>query len=147
MKNITIAIDGFSSTGKSTVARRLAKELGYIYVDTGAMYRAVTYFALQNGLIANDKVDKQELISQLNDIQITFKFNKTVGIAEVYLNGNNIVLATAHPCKFPDAIKKAINLKADLPEELMFVLNEEEKFDIIDNDVDKVKKHIKERIQ
>ena len=90
MSKIVIAIDGFSSTGKSTVARRLAKELGYIYVDTGAMYRAVTYFALQNGLIANDKVDKQELISQLNDIQITFKFNKTVGIAEVYLNGNNI---------------------------------------------------------
>ena len=90
MSKIVIAIDGFSSTGKSTVARRLAKELGYIYVDTGAMYRAVTYFALQNRLIAKDKVDKQELISQLNDIQITFKFNKTVGIAEVYLNGNNI---------------------------------------------------------
>jgi len=90
MSKIVIAIDGFSSTGKSTVARQLAKELGYIYVDTGAMYRAVTYFALQNRLIAKDKVDKQELISQLNDIQITFKFNKTVGIAEVYLNGNNI---------------------------------------------------------
>ena len=90
MSEIVIAIDGFSSTGKSTVARRLAKELGYIYVDTGAMYRAVTYFAIQNVLIAKDKVDKQELISQLNDIQITFKFNKTVGIAEVYLNGNNI---------------------------------------------------------
>jgi len=65
---------------------------------------------------------------------------------KVNLSGNNIVLATAHPCKFPEAIKNSINLKADLPDELMFIMDEEEKFDIIDNDVNKIKKHIRERI-
>ena len=65
---------------------------------------------------------------------------------KVKLKGNNIVLATAHPCKFPDAIKNAINLKAELPKELMYILSEKENYDIIDNNVDKVKQHIKERI-
>ena len=65
---------------------------------------------------------------------------------KVNLSGNNIVLATAHPCKFPDAIKNAINLKAELPKELMYILSEKENFDIIDNNIDKVKQHIKERI-
>ena len=65
---------------------------------------------------------------------------------KINLAGNNIVLATAHPCKFPDAIKKAINLKVDLPRELMFVMDEKENYDIIDNNVEKVKQHIKERI-
>ena len=65
---------------------------------------------------------------------------------KINLDGNNIVLATAHPCKFPDAIKKAIDIKADLPKELMFVMDEKENYDIIDNDVDKIKQHIKERI-
>jgi threonine synthase len=62
------------------------------------------------------------------------------------LSGNNIVLATAHPCKFPNAIKNATNITAELPEELMFIINEKENYDIIDNNVDKVKQHIKERI-
>jgi threonine synthase len=62
------------------------------------------------------------------------------------LSGNNIVLATAHPCKFPDAIKNATNITAELPEELMFIINEKENYDIIDNNVDKVKQHIKDRI-
>ena len=65
---------------------------------------------------------------------------------KINLAGNNIVLATAHPCKFPDAIKKAINIKVDLPRELMFVMDEKENYDIIDNDVEKIKQHIKERI-
>ena len=65
---------------------------------------------------------------------------------KVNVSGNNIVLATAHPCKFPDAIKNAINLKAELPKELMYILSEKENFDIIDNNIDKVKQHIKERI-
>ena len=65
---------------------------------------------------------------------------------KVNLSGNNIVLATAHACKFPDAIKNAINLKAELPKELMYILSEKENFDIIDNNIDKVKQHIKERI-
>lgn len=90
MKKITIAIDGFSSTGKSTVAKQLAKALGYIYVDSGAMYRAVTLYAMQNNLIDKDSFNKEQLITQLKDIEITFKFNEKVGFAEVYLNGQNV---------------------------------------------------------
>ena len=90
MKQITIAIDGFSSTGKSTVAKRLAKALGYVYVDTGAMYRAVTLFAMQNGLISEDNFDKNALTSHLDDLEINFHFNQQLGFAEVYLNGNNV---------------------------------------------------------
>ena len=90
MNKITIAIDGLSSTGKSTVAKQLAKKLNYIYVDTGAMYRAVTYFALENKFIGKDFFKEEALISRLNDISITFKFNEALGFAEVYLNGKNI---------------------------------------------------------
>nr|WP_321228125.1 (d)CMP kinase [uncultured Psychroserpens sp.] len=90
MQKITIAIDGFSSTGKSTVAKQLAKALGYVYVDSGAMYRAVTLFAMQNGFIETNCFDKDGLISQLDHIKISFKFNKDLGFAEVYLNGKNV---------------------------------------------------------
>jgi cytidylate kinase len=90
MHKITIAIDGFSSTGKSTVAKRLAKALGYIYVDSGAMYRAVTLYAMQHGLIDKQSFHKKQLISQLDTIQISFKFNELLGFAEVYLNGQNV---------------------------------------------------------
>lgn len=89
-KKITIAVDGHSSTGKSTLAKQLAKALNYIYIDTGAMYRAVTYFALQNGLIDKEHFDKEQLINLLNQIDISFKFNPDLGFAEVYLNGENI---------------------------------------------------------
>jgi len=90
MNKITIAIDGFSSTGKSTVAKQLAKTLGYVYVDTGAMYRAVTFYAMQNGLISADDFNSEALIYQLPKINISFKFNETLGFAEVYLNSINI---------------------------------------------------------
>jgi cytidylate kinase len=90
MIKITIAIDGFSSTGKSTVAKRLAKELGYVYVDSGAMYRAVTLYAMQNGFIETDCFDTEGLISQLEQIHVSFKFNEALGFAEVYLNGENV---------------------------------------------------------
>ncbi|MCA0153825.1 (d)CMP kinase [Winogradskyella vincentii] len=90
MNKIVIAIDGFSSTGKSTIAKRLANQLNYIYVDTGAMYRAVTYFALKNDFIKNKKLDSEALISSLEAINISFKFNDELGFAEVYLNGENI---------------------------------------------------------
>ncbi|WP_397362606.1 (d)CMP kinase [Olleya sp. R77988] len=90
MQNITIAIDGFSSTGKSTVAKQLAKHLGYIYVDTGAMYRAVTLFTMQNGWIDKDQFDVVALVSNLNKVSISFTFNPKLGFAEVYLNGQNI---------------------------------------------------------
>lgn len=90
MQKITIAIDGFSSTGKSTVAKQLAKALGYVYVDSGAMYRAVTLYAMQNGFIEKDCFDKEGLISKLDHIKISFKFNQVLGFAEVYLNGKNV---------------------------------------------------------
>ncbi|NRR90760.1 (d)CMP kinase [Winogradskyella undariae] len=90
MSKIIIAIDGFSSTGKSTVAKQLAKKLNYIYVDTGAMYRAVAYFALENEYIGEGFFKEEALIGSLEQINITFKFNETLGFAEVYLNGKNI---------------------------------------------------------
>ena len=87
---ITIAIDGFSSTGKSTVAKQLAKHLGYVYVDSGAMYRAVTFYAMDNNFIDDDFFNAEALISQLETIKISFVFNENLGFAEVYLNGVNI---------------------------------------------------------
>ncbi|MDI1317170.1 (d)CMP kinase [Flavobacterium sp.] len=90
MKKITIAIDGFSSTGKSTLAKQLAKHLGCVYVDTGAMYRAITFFAMQNGYISKDFFDKQTLINALPFIKLTFEFNAALGFAEMYLNDVNV---------------------------------------------------------
>ncbi|WP_427873852.1 (d)CMP kinase [Flavobacterium sp. MMS24-S5] len=90
MKKITIAIDGFSSTGKSTLAKQLAKELEYVYVDTGAMYRAVAYFAIQHNLIEADFFKKEALVEALSDIKLEFKFNSDLGFAEMYLNGENV---------------------------------------------------------
>lgn len=90
MNKITIAIDGYSSTGKSTVAKQIAKKLGYVYVDSGAMYRAVTLYAIRNGLISEEDFNKEALIYQLGNIHINFEFNETLGYAEVYLNGENV---------------------------------------------------------
>ena len=89
-KKITIAIDGFSSTGKSTLAKQLAKKLGYVYVDTGAMYRAVALFAMQNGYISLDFFDKETLINSLPFIKLEFKFNPDLGFGEMYLNEANV---------------------------------------------------------
>ncbi|MEH6747861.1 MAG: (d)CMP kinase [Maribacter arcticus] len=90
MKKITIAIDGFSSTGKSTLAKQLAKKLHYIYVDTGAMYRAVTLFAMRAGFVENSKIDKIPLIDSLDAIDLKFVFNADLGFAEMFLNGENV---------------------------------------------------------
>lgn len=90
MRNITIAIDGYSSTGKSTLAKLLAKKLGYVYIDTGAMYRAVTFYAMQNGLINKTEFKVKKLIEQLPKIKINFLYNKDLGFAEVYLNTVNV---------------------------------------------------------
>ena len=89
-KKITIAIDGFSSTGKSTIAKLIAKKYNFIYVDTGAMYRAVTLFAMQNNLIAEGFMDAIGLISKLKDITLSFEFNKELGFAEMFLNSVNV---------------------------------------------------------
>ena len=87
MKKITIAIDGHSSCGKSTMAKDLAREVGYVYVDTGAMYRSVTLYALRNGLFTNEGIKEDELRQQMPNIQISFKFNPEAGRPDTYLNG------------------------------------------------------------
>ena len=88
MKKITIAIDGFSSCGKSTMAKDLARKIGYVYVDTGAMYRSVTLFAMRNNLFNEDGSAKTtELDKMMNDIQISFVFNNETGRPDTYLNG------------------------------------------------------------
>ena len=96
MKKITIAIDGHSSCGKSTMAKDLAREVGYVYVDTGAMYRSVTLYALRNGIFkevrgengeVKDVIDEEALRQQMPNIQISFKFNAETGRPDTYLNG------------------------------------------------------------
>lgn len=87
---ITIAIDGFSSTGKSTIAKHIAKKYNYIYVDTGAMYRAVALFAFQNNLITNATINEKGLKIKLNEITLSFRYNKELGFAEMFLNNVNV---------------------------------------------------------
>lgn len=88
MRKITIAIDGYSSCGKSTMAKNLAKEIGYVYVDTGAMYRSVTLYALRHQLFLQDgKVDTEGLLREMPNIHISFKLNTETGRPDCYLNG------------------------------------------------------------
>ena len=90
MKNITIAIDGFSSTGKSTIAKQLAKKLEFVYVDSGAMYRAVTLYAMQKMYISETGFDIDKLREDLYKINLSFKFNSELGFGEMYLNESNV---------------------------------------------------------
>ena len=91
MEKINIAIDGVSSSGKSTMAKDLAKTIGYIYIDSGAMYRAVTLYCLQNNLINDDNtIDEEKLKAQLPHIHIEFKLNSETGRPDTYLNGQNV---------------------------------------------------------
>lgn len=90
MKKITIAIDGHSSTGKSTVAKQLASYLGYVYVDSGAMYRAVALFAVENNLISEQSFDVKRLIEKLPDIHLEFRYDDETSSAQMYLNGKNV---------------------------------------------------------
>ena len=90
MKKITIAIDGFSSCGKSTMAKDLAREIGYIYIDSGAMYSAVTLYSLQHNLIQGESIDTDGLKNQLKDIHISFKLNPETGRPDTYLNDVNV---------------------------------------------------------
>ena len=87
---ITIAIDGFSSTGKSTVAKQLAKELSYVYVDTGAMYRAITFYAMRKGYIKTDSFDVSSLLIDLPSLNLKFIFDAALGYAAIYLNDENV---------------------------------------------------------
>lgn len=88
MKKITIAIDGYSSCGKSTMAKDLAREVGYIYVDTGAMYRSVTLYAMRNGLFnADGSINTGKLEQKMGEINISFRLNSETGRPDTYLNG------------------------------------------------------------
>ena len=94
MKKIIVAIDGLSSCGKSTMARELAQEVGYTYIDTGAMYRAVTLYALRRGVLAPDgQIDTAALEKQMGDIRITFRINPATGRSETCLNGEQVEAA------------------------------------------------------
>ena len=90
MKKITIAIDGFSSCGKSTMAKDLAREVGYIYIDSGAMYRAVTLYSIENGIFNGDVIDTEKLKEAIRDIRITLRPNPETGRPDTYLNGANV---------------------------------------------------------
>src|SRR5690554_3678865 len=89
-KKIVIAIDGHSSCGKSTLAKSLARQLGYIYIDSGAMYRVVTLHALRNGWITDGQPDKKKITEGLRDIKITFEWDKTTEKNTTFLNGENV---------------------------------------------------------
>ena len=119
MKKITIAIDGFSSTGKSTLAKQLAKELEYVYVDTGAMYRAVAYFAMQHNLIGADFFKKEALIEALVDIKLEFRFNSDLGFAEMHLNGENVErqIRTIEVSNFVSQVATVSEVRAKLVEQ------------------------------
>ena len=87
MKKITIAIDGFSSCGKSTMAKDLAREVGYIYIDSGAMYRAVTLYSIENGIFDGNDIDTEKLRKEIRNIRISFRLNPATGRPDTYLNG------------------------------------------------------------
>ncbi|KVV14681.1 (d)CMP kinase [Flavobacterium sp. TMP13] len=119
MKKITIAIDGFSSTGKSTLAKQLAKELSYVYVDTGAMYRAVALFAMQKEFINATHFDKELLIDSLPEIKLEFQFNSDLGYAEMYLNGINVETAirTIEVSSYVSKVAEVSEVRAKLVEQ------------------------------
>lgn len=118
-KKITIAIDGFSSTGKSTLAKQLANHLGYIYVDTGAMYRAVTLFAMQHNFITAGAFDKESLIAHLPDIKLHFEFNYNLGFAEMYLNNVSVEkeIRTIEVSGFVSKVAEVSQVRAKLVEQ------------------------------
>ncbi|MGB3775759.1 MAG: (d)CMP kinase, partial [Leeuwenhoekiella sp.] len=90
MKKITIAIDGYSSTGKSTIAKMLAKELSYIYVDTGAMYRAVTLYAMRKLFVSEGYIDEESLVRHLFMVSVSFKRDKDTLYPEIHLGSENV---------------------------------------------------------
>ena len=90
MRKIIIAIDGFSSCGKSTMAKDLAREIGYIYIDSGAMYRAVTLYCIENGLLHDGQIDTAKLQSEIDNIRISFRPNAETNRPDTYLNGVNV---------------------------------------------------------
>jgi cytidylate kinase len=90
MRKIVIAFDGYASTGKSSLAKLLSSHLNYTYINSGSMYRAITYYAIRNKLIPLTKKNINSLISLLSDIQLDYKINKSTGFSDIYLNGSNL---------------------------------------------------------
>ena len=90
MKKIVIAIDGFSSCGKSTFAKRVAARMGYVFIDTGAMYRGVTLYGIEQRLIVDGEIDVQRLVERLKDIKLEFVFSPERQASDLYLNGRNV---------------------------------------------------------
>lgn len=90
MKKIIVAIDGYSSSGKSTMARELAKRIGYVYVDSGAMYRAVTLYAIEHGMTHDGQIDRDALVTALPGIQISFTKSESDGVQHTLLNGHDV---------------------------------------------------------
>lgn len=106
MKKINIAVDGYSSCGKSTLAKALAARLGYVYIDTGAMYRAVTFYCLEKNLSGED-----EIISQLDKINVSFRHNTESGKSETYLNGKNIERAIRENTAVAENVSKISSIR------------------------------------
>ena len=119
MNKITIAIDGYSSTGKSTLAKQLAASLGYVYVDTGAMYRGITYFAMQHDWVSEFHLNKSELITHLQNISLHFKFNSALGFAEMYVNGENVekAIRTIEVSRLVSKVAEVSEVRAKLVEQ------------------------------
>jgi cytidylate kinase len=110
MQKITIAIDGYSSCGKSTLAKALAQKLNYSYIDTGAMYRAVAVYALQNNFFADHVINETELINSLHNIEVNFKYNPLTHLSETYLNGQNVE-QEIRTMKVSDLVSKVSSIK------------------------------------
>jgi cytidylate kinase len=119
LKKIIIAIDGFSSTGKSTLAKQLANHLGYVFVDTGAMYRAITWYAIQKKHITLEGVNKELLIENVPSILLHFEFNEQLGFAEMYLNNQNVEkeIRTIEVSNFVSKIAEISEVRAKLVEQ------------------------------
>jgi cytidylate kinase len=119
MEKIIIAIDGFSSTGKSTIAKEVAQKMGYVYVDTGAMYRAVALFAMENGYINSESFDIQTLINALPNIDLKFQYNPQLGFAEMFLNAENVEnkIRTLEVSQFVSRIAEISEVRAKLVEQ------------------------------
>jgi len=134
------------SDEKTIKAMRDIKENGKYSINKENLKKINTNFL-------SSSIDENEILNIIKNVYTEFDMildpHTAIGYGafdKVNLEGNNIVLATAHPCKFPDAIDKAINIKSELPDELVYILNEKEKYDILENNLDKIKNHIKERI-
>lgn len=114
-----IALDGHSACGKSTLAKLLAKELSYVYIDSGAMYRAVTYYFLENGLIdAKGKIDLARVPEALKEINISFNYNRTTGMSDTYLNGVRVEdeIRSMHVSNYVSAVSKIKEVREKLVE-------------------------------